>query len=104
MDFVHPDDRAGVLDVFRERLKSDERFTSIEMRVAHGDGSWRTFELVAVNRLDDPAVGGIVCNLRDVTQLRRARDEVTRRARRFEAVLANLSDLVSAIDASGNKV
>ena len=46
-------------------------------------------------------MAGIVCNLRDITELRDAQDDVVRNARRFEAILANLSDLASVIDADG---
>jgi PAS domain S-box-containing protein len=104
MDFVHPDDRVRVRDALTERLLSNERVTAVELRVAHADGSWRILELVATNRIDDPVVGGIVCNLRDITDLRRAQDETIRNARRFEAMLANLSDLVSVIDADGQMI
>jgi len=34
----------------------------------HKDGSWRQVEYIARNLLDDPAVGGIVVNYRDVTR------------------------------------
>lgn len=34
----------------------------------HKDGSWREVEYIARNLLDDPAVGGIVVNYRDVTE------------------------------------
>lgn len=102
MDFVHPDDRARVLDALAVALRTTERHTSVELRVGRADGTWRDLELVATNCIDDPAVNGIVCNLRDITDLRGAQNAVTANARRSEAMLANLSDLVSVIDAGGN--
>jgi diguanylate cyclase (GGDEF)-like protein/PAS domain S-box-containing protein len=39
----------------------------VEFRIAHGDGSLRTFEAVFANSLDDPAVKGMVVYLRDIT-------------------------------------
>ncbi|MCC7023942.1 MAG: PAS domain S-box protein, partial [Thermomicrobiales bacterium] len=39
-----------------------------EMRIRHADGSWRWMAVVATNRLADPAVRGIICNLRDITE------------------------------------
>ncbi len=44
------------------------------MRVRHADGSWRHMEVIANNLLDEPSVGGIVLNSRDVTE-RKALEE-----------------------------
>jgi PAS domain S-box-containing protein len=46
-------------------------------RSRHKDGSWRDCELVAVNRLDDPAVRGLVVNYRDITERTRAQAQST---------------------------
>ena len=42
-----------------------------------------------------------MCNLRDVTDLRTAQHDIAATARRFEAMLANLTDMISVIDAEG---
>lgn len=36
-------------------------------RYKHGSGEWRWFETIATNQLDNPAIGGIVLNSRDIT-------------------------------------
>ena len=41
-----------------------------EARFAHRDGRWRRVEVSILNLLDDPAVGGIVGNARDITEER----------------------------------
>ncbi len=38
------------------------------MRLRHADGTWRCFEAVGNNLLDDPGVEGIVINSRDITE------------------------------------
>ena len=101
LDLVHPDDLARVLDALAARISTTEKRHPIQLRVAHADGCWRDIELVSSNLLDDPAVNGIVLNLRDVTALRRTERELAANSRRFEAMLANLSDLVSVVDAQG---
>ena len=88
------------------RLKRPERALRatahrVELRVAHADGTWHDVELIATNGTDDPAVRGVVCNVRDVTDLLKARQEIAANGRRFEAMLANLSDIVSVIDGDG---
>ena len=71
-EIVHPDDRAETREAFEELL-ADERGAQnrIEYRAHHVDGSWRTFEAVGVNLVDDPTIGGVVVNARDVTGRRR---------------------------------
>src|SRR5437763_14405258 len=48
---------------------------SVEFRVRHADGSWRYVEVGGTNLLDDPAIRGIVVNLRDVTERRRVAEQ-----------------------------
>ncbi len=66
-DWLHPDDlelaqreMAAVLD-----FSSDHNETVC--RVHHADGQWRHLAILANNCLADPAVGGVVLNLRDVS-------------------------------------
>jgi diguanylate cyclase (GGDEF)-like protein/PAS domain S-box-containing protein len=77
---VHPDDRE-----FGERLLADvtrspgAQMTG-ELRIRHADGSWLSIEAVLKNLLDDPAVGGIVINYRDVTARKGLEEELRRQA------------------------
>ncbi|WEL29285.1 histidine kinase N-terminal 7TM domain-containing protein [Haloferax volcanii] len=70
LDLVHPDDRDRVADCFDEVVSGDPPVRA-EFRVRHKNGTWRRFETVGVNLLDDPAVGGVVLNSRDVTSRHR---------------------------------
>ena len=49
----------------------------IELPLRHLDGTLRWFEVGVTNRLDDPAVLGMVCNLRDVSERRAAQEQLT---------------------------
>jgi diguanylate cyclase (GGDEF)-like protein/PAS domain S-box-containing protein len=48
----------------------------IELQLRHIDGTYRWFEVGVTNRLDDPAVGGLVCNMRDVSDRRAAQAQL----------------------------
>ena len=48
----------------------------IELPLRHGDGTIRWFEVGVTNRLDDPAVSGLVCNMRDVSERRAAQEQL----------------------------
>ncbi|MEX2584594.1 MAG: PAS domain S-box protein [Gemmatimonadota bacterium] len=74
-NFIHPEDVPAAAASFSNVLQQDwEPGAPAELRVRHADGSWRRLESVSHNLLDDPAVGGIVVNSRDVTERRRAED------------------------------
>jgi diguanylate cyclase (GGDEF)-like protein/PAS domain S-box-containing protein len=76
----HPDDRATVARAWREVLHVAGSAATFVCRVLHEDGSWRWCEHVITNLIADPDVGGMVVNLRDVSERRRAEHEVQRLA------------------------
>jgi diguanylate cyclase (GGDEF)-like protein/PAS domain S-box-containing protein len=51
-----------------------------EGRFLHADGSWRQLEVVMTNLLDDPDVGAIVSNSRDVTDRRALEQQLSHQA------------------------
>jgi diguanylate cyclase (GGDEF)-like protein/PAS domain S-box-containing protein len=75
-DLIHTDDREVVKAVFRDREGGTGGTTSLELRFRHQNGSWRTLEVVGKNLLDDPSVGGVVVNARDVTQKKEAEERL----------------------------
>jgi PAS domain S-box-containing protein len=87
-DSVHQDDRQRASGIFAEILRSPGLHPPLEFRVPHKDGSWRYLEHVVTNLLDDPAVRGVVINSRDVTERKRAEEEVRRLNQGLEARVA----------------
>ena len=71
-DFVHPEDLGVVGAEIARVLGAPGTYGEVSYRALHTDGSYRSFDAVGQNRLDDPAVGGIVVNARDVTDRRAA--------------------------------
>jgi PAS domain S-box-containing protein len=69
---VHMEDLNFVQAVIDELTGTSRQFRSIEYRFLRKDGSWCILESIVTNLLDDPAVGGIVFNSRDVTERRAA--------------------------------
>jgi diguanylate cyclase (GGDEF)-like protein/PAS domain S-box-containing protein len=70
-DFIHPDD----LEYGRTKLwRSVERHepASVEWRLRAADGTWHWVEETVTDLSDVPAVGGLVANIRDITDRREA--------------------------------
>ena len=80
LDLVHPDDRESAMAALRLDRYAPGAGRGLEFRVGHRDGSWRIFEGVGTNLLDDPTVRGIIVNSRDVTGRKRAEEESARLA------------------------
>jgi diguanylate cyclase (GGDEF)-like protein/PAS domain S-box-containing protein len=62
----------------------------------HTDGSWRRVEAVGMNRLDDPAVRGVVVNTRDVTERAEAEAALREEKERYRR-LVDVSPEVIAV-------
>ncbi len=87
---VHPDDRATVERRLHDVASASGSEAAMEFRARHADGSWRTLEAIAKNLLDDPAVGGVVVNYRDITERKALEEQLRHQA--FHDVLTGLAN------------
>ena len=69
---VHPDDYGLQRALIERAIAAPESSPMGEVRLRRNDGSWRYVEATYTSLLDDPNVGGIVLNSRDVTERKRA--------------------------------
>ena len=69
---AHPEDVATITTRLDRLVASPGSADALTWRAAVAEGSWRNLETVATNLLDDPAVGGVVLNSRDITERERA--------------------------------
>lgn len=76
VNWIHPGDAKGALNVFASVMASPGAVEHTNVRIRHKDGRWRDIDAVVTNLLDDPAVGGVVINARDVTSRREAEREM----------------------------
>jgi signal transduction histidine kinase len=68
----------------------------VELRFRHRGGGWRILAARGANRLDDPAVRGIVVNSRDVTDRRHAEEELRRTAEHLRELVAAQQEFATA--------
>jgi diguanylate cyclase (GGDEF)-like protein/PAS domain S-box-containing protein len=85
-ELVHPDDVAHVVEAFLS-IADPGSTACVEFRMLHTDGSWRRVEAVGMNRLDDPAVRGVVVNTRDVTERSQAEAALREEKERYRLLV-----------------
>jgi diguanylate cyclase (GGDEF)-like protein/PAS domain S-box-containing protein len=73
---VHPDDVEPVRRYLSEALTRPGPTNPVALRVRHRNGQWRHLEAVGTNLNDDPSVGGVVLNIRDVTERKQVESEL----------------------------
>ncbi|MDQ3493487.1 MAG: EAL domain-containing protein [Chloroflexota bacterium] len=72
LPLVHPGDRPRADEALARILTSPGADVKVDLRIVRADGTCREVEIIADNRLADPAVNGIVLNARDITDRKRA--------------------------------
>ncbi len=97
LDLIHPED----LPEFNARMEpiyaTPGARTAVIFRIRHKDGSWRWLESRATNLMDDPRIGGILSNFRDITVEHEARLERERLLGQLEGLTGRLSRLLDLL-------
>jgi PAS domain S-box-containing protein len=82
-EHVHPDDREALRATYKQLVDGNIKTLSREFRVRHKDGSYRWLESSYTSALDNPLVGGVVVNSRDITERKLAEGRLAQREEVF---------------------
>ena len=77
-DFIHADDAVRAQEMIADTLGAPGFSRSMEVRIRHKNGHWRTMEVVGNAVLDPNGVATIVVNARDLTERQRLQAELRR--------------------------
>jgi PAS domain S-box-containing protein len=83
MELVHPETLDTAIKLRAELLRSPGKVSVDELRMLHKDGSWRWVELTRTNLLEEPSVGAVVMNFRDIDERKHAEAERARLEQRL---------------------
>ena len=104
LDFVHPDDVASATGEMLDAMSSPGPTPTFKARMKHADGSWRWYEMAAINMFADPHVGGLVFNGRDITALEEAHEDARRTEARWRSLMHSATERAAILDAEGTVV
>ncbi len=100
-DWIVPEDLPAVREQFARIVATPGISPSIVTRAVRADGSPAWLEFTPNNRLHDPAVGTIVCVIRDVSLRREAEARLRAERDLLQAVIDASSEIIAVRDRSG---
>ncbi len=92
-ELIHPDDAPAVANDLSAVISVPGSTVFSQFRTLHPSGEWRWVESAETNRLDDPDVGAIIVNVRDITGRKRMDQALTESNIRLRELSANLEEV-----------
>ncbi|WP_052729196.1 PAS domain S-box protein [Chromobacterium vaccinii] len=76
IDFIHPDDLPAATAILATDPSSPPVLQRVELRFRHKTGHFQVLDAIANNRVDDPALLGVIVNARDITERKKIQADV----------------------------
>ena len=94
LELVHPDDLDFAATEMIKAVTEPGYVATNAMRIRHADGHWVPIELMASSHFDDPAINGVVMNVRDHTERDAYATALRISEERHRTLIANLPGAV----------
>jgi PAS domain S-box-containing protein len=103
-ELAHPDDQEELRLKYQQVVAGDIKAYSAEFRTRHKDGSYRWLESRCVSALDNPLIGGVVINSRDITERKQAEFKLAQREEVFRLAAEAVDGVIFEWDIATNVV
>ena len=95
IDFMHPDDGPMVVGLLLNLIQHPELVSTVQYRFRDHAGSWRWVESTFSNLLAEPGVQALVINYRDITDRKRAEEELQQYHSHLEELVKTRTEALS---------
>ncbi len=102
-EYIHPDDLEGLKSAMTKAMENAGENIPIEIRVRHKNGHYIWLEGGIRNMMNDPAIGGIITNMRDITESKKAKEELNQNHAFIESIINASPDIIYIYDIEERK-
>lgn len=103
-DFVHDDDLEIVQKKFLELVDEPQGIRSVEFRFKHQNGEWIWLESNGQNFVDNPLIGGIIVNSRDITESKIKEEKIKENEKKLQQILDSTIEAIVVHDIQTGKI
>ncbi len=100
-DGIHPDDMTRCREALDELIATPGLSLTLQHRARHKSGAWHWYEGTFTSLFHDPAVGGLVANVHDITERKQAEDALRESEERFRLMADAVPQIIWLTDPAG---
>ncbi|MFV5688081.1 PAS domain S-box protein [Flavobacterium sp. ZT3R25] len=93
-EYIHPDEVECIQQIMKKALANPGLPFPVSLRVRHKGGYYIWMEGVINNKLDDPEIRGVITNLRDVTESKKALELLQEERNKFAKIAETSPGLI----------
>ncbi len=91
---VDPNERERFENLINELFQNEKKLINFEMNPRRRDGKYIWIEGSVINMLDDPNIGAIIANYRDITEQRNAEKALRESEEKYRLVVEHANDAI----------
>ncbi|RPI16847.1 MAG: PAS domain S-box protein [Ignavibacteriae bacterium] len=104
MDLIHPEDRKLTIRTLRDIVEYPGKIVNLQLRVKHKNNDWLWIEATTSNLLEEPTIEALVVNYRDISERKKAEEELILQKSYFQQLFENSPEGIVIIDNEDNVV
>jgi PAS domain S-box-containing protein len=101
---IHPEDASALAQGYGRFVGTERRSGAREIRILHGDGSWHWFDARVTTYRSRQGDWRALVIARDVTEQRRAEQELRDSEERYRVIAETSGELISEVDGEGRMI
>ncbi len=92
--FIHPDDINVFQHYFDQLIQTKKPLRPIEMKMKSKKDQYVYVESVGNNLLSDSQINGIVMTIRDISERKKAKEQLDQSEKKFKSIISSMSEVI----------